>query len=89
MSKARAVKVIERLRELNLTYQDLADAAEVSTRAVSYWLNYQKEPRLTFLQTASICALLQWSADELAQAYYPGRISSQEIADLPGDYAKS
>ena len=71
MNQPRAVKVINRLKELNLTHRNLADAAGVSERAVYHWFNYEREPRLTFLQLARICSLLEWTAQELAEAYYP------------------
>ncbi len=69
MTQKRAVKVIERLKELELTYEDLADAAGVSVRAVSYWLNYRRVPRTTWQQDAAICNLLKWTIQELNEAY--------------------
>lgn len=69
MSNRKAVNVINRLEELQLTRKNLADAAGVSERAVYHWLTYAREPRLTFGQVAKICDLLQWSARELADAY--------------------
>jgi DNA-binding XRE family transcriptional regulator len=71
MYQDRPVKLLERLDELKITRKAFADAAGVSERAVYTWLSYQKEPKLTFAQVASLCSLLRWTAEELADAYYP------------------
>jgi DNA-binding XRE family transcriptional regulator len=71
MSNRKAVNVINRLEELNLTRAQLANAAGVSERAVYHWFTYSREPRLTFEQMANVCNLLRWSVQELAEAYKP------------------
>lgn len=77
MSQERAVKVIQRLKDLGLTRREVADAVGVSERAVYHWLSYEREPRLNFMQLAKMCDLLGWTPQELADAYYaPGIISS-------------
>jgi transcriptional regulator with XRE-family HTH domain len=84
MSQKRAVNVIHRLRELGLTYKDFADAAGVSERAVAYWFSYEREPKMTFAQVASVCDLLQWTAQQLAAAYEPAATAIS--AEEPGSY---
>ena len=71
MSKQRAVKVIQRLKDLGLTYRNLADAVGVTERAVSYWMNYHREPKLSIAQVAIMCELLGWSIEQLNEAYSP------------------
>jgi DNA-binding XRE family transcriptional regulator len=71
MHQTRPVKLLERLDELNITRKVLAETAGVSERSVYDWLSYRKEPKLTFVQVASLCSLLRWTAEELADAYYP------------------
>ncbi|MFQ4134811.1 helix-turn-helix transcriptional regulator [Nodosilinea sp. PGN35] len=71
MSQERAVKVIERIRELGLTNRAVADAIGVQERAVYRWFNYEREPRLSFDQVAALCTLLGWTVQQLAEAYHP------------------
>lgn len=71
MSQSRAVKVIERIKELGLTNKAVADAVGVKERAIYRWFNYERVPRLTFAQTAKLCQLLKWSVEDLAEAYEP------------------
>lgn len=75
MTTTRAIAVINRLEELQLTRVDLANAAQVSERAVYHWLNYDRVPRLTFSQTAGICKLLDWTIEELADSYQPPTVA--------------
>ena len=82
MNEKRAVKVINRLDELNLTYKDFADAVGVTERAVYRWFNYEREPKLPLDQVAKMCSALQWSIQELASAYKSGESSSA------GEYSK-
>lgn len=81
----RAVNLINRLRELNLTRKDFATAAGVSERAVYHWFSYEREPKLTFKQVAGVCSLLQWTAEQLADAYYsdPSENVTAEADDYP------
>lgn len=67
----KAVKVIERIRELGLTNKQVADAVGVAERSVYRWLSGENEPQLTFVQMANFCSLLQWTVRELAEAFYP------------------
>ncbi|PZV07479.1 MAG: hypothetical protein DCF21_21685 [Leptolyngbya sp.] len=69
MSQERAVKVIDRIRELGLTNKAVANAVGVGERSIYRWLSYDREPRLTMVQFAELCTVLQWSAQELAEAY--------------------
>jgi DNA-binding Xre family transcriptional regulator len=85
MSNRKAVNVINRLEELQLTRKNLADAAGVSERAVYHWLTYNREPRLTFEQVANICDLLKWTAQELAAAYAPPA-DGTSAAEAGGEY---
>jgi len=75
MYQDRPVKLLNRLEELEITRKVLAETAGVSERSVYDWLRYRKEPRLTFLQMAKVCDLLRWSAQQLADAYYPANES--------------
>ena len=87
MYQDRPVKLLNRLEELDITRKALAEAAGVSERAVYHWLRYEKEPKLTFLQVASLCNLLRWSIQDLAVAYYPAD-EGGIAAEAPGDYPK-
>lgn len=71
MNQERPVKLINRLDELDITRKSLADEVGVTERSVYRWLSYQKEPKLTFIQVAKLCSLLGWTAQQLAEAYYP------------------
>jgi DNA-binding XRE family transcriptional regulator len=71
MSQERAVKVIERLKELGLTNKAIADAVGVGERSVYRWWSYEREPKLTFAQVAVLCSLLNWTAQQLAESYHP------------------
>lgn len=71
MSQERAVKVIERIKELGLTKKAVAEAAGVGERSVYRWFNYDREPRLSFEQVAALCTLLRWTVQQLAEAYHP------------------
>ena len=71
MSQERAVKVIERIKELGLTNKAVADAVGVGERSVYRWWSYEREPKLTFSQVAKLCLLLDWTAQQLAEAYHP------------------
>jgi DNA-binding XRE family transcriptional regulator len=71
MNEERPVKLLNRLDELGITRKSLADAVGVTERSVYRWLNYEKEPRLTLVQAAKMCDLLMWTAQELAESYYP------------------
>lgn len=79
MISKRPVKLIQRLKELDVTNKTFAEVAGVSERAVYHWFSYNKEPELTPLQVARMCDLLKWSAQELADAYYP----DEDIFDKP------
>lgn len=74
MSK-KAVKVIERIKELGLTNREVADAVGVAERSVYRWLSGENEPQLSFVQVANFCSLLRWTIQDLAEAFYPGSIS--------------
>ena len=87
MTSERAVKVIERIRELNLTNREVADAAGVGERAIYRWFSYEREPKLTFIQVAGLCTKLDWTIQELASAYYPPEETTESSAELPGDLA--
>lgn len=83
MTKDRPVKLLNRLDELDITRKSLAEAVGVSERTVYHWLGYEKEPRLTLSQVARLCDLLMWSAQELAESYYPPD-SGGALATEPG-----
>lgn len=85
MNQERAVKVIERIKELNLTNRAVAEAADVGERAVYRWFNYEREPRLTFRQTARLCTLLNWTVQELAEAYEPAETIPPNALDSGGN----
>jgi DNA-binding phage protein len=84
MTRKRAVKVIERIRELGLTNKEVALAAGVDERSVYRWLSYEREPRLRFDQVACVCSLLKWSVQELAEAYYPVVDGAPVADESPG-----
>lgn len=87
MTVERPVKLLQRLDELDITRKALADVAGVSERSVYDWLRYRKEPKLTFLQVANLCRLLKWTAQELADSYYPSGGETAVAAESEGDYA--
>ena len=87
MNEKRPVKLLNRLDELDITRKALADEVGVTERSVYRWLGYEKEPKLTFVQVAKLCSLLQWSVQELASAYYPPEDHPSATADVPGDLA--
>ena len=88
MAELRAVKVINRLKELGLTVKDFADGIGYGERAIYHWLSYEREPRLTFRQFAKACELLRWSAQELSDNYYADEETENVIsAESEGDYA--
>lgn len=84
MTKQRPVKLINRLDELEITRKSLADEVGVTERSVYRWLSYQKEPKLTFQQVAKLCALLDWTAQQLAEAYYPPDDPPFDAVELRG-----
>ncbi|MBD2107411.1 helix-turn-helix transcriptional regulator [Nodosilinea sp. FACHB-13] len=80
MSQERAVKVIERIRELGLTNKAVADAVGVGERSVYRWFSYEREPRLNFHQVAALCTVLNWSVQQLAEAYHPPEANEKGAA---------
>lgn len=87
MSQRRAVKVINRIKELSLTNKEVATAAGVAERSIYRWLSYQQEPKLNLRQVAGLCTKLQWSVQELAEAYYSSEEGTQ-AAEAGGEYLK-
>ena len=87
MTEKRPVKLLNRLDELDIARKAVAEAAGVTERTVYRWLSYQMEPKLTFVQVAKLCSLLDWTAQELADSYYPSDRENPISTELPGDYA--
>lgn len=85
MSQRRAVKVINRIKELNLTNKEVATAAGVAERSIYRWLSRQQEPKLNLRQVAGLCTKLKWSVQELAEAYYSPD-DSPNAAESDGEY---
>ena len=86
MSSKKAVKVIERIEQLGLTRKAVADAAGVDVRAVYRWLSYEREPTLTIAKVSKICTLLQWTVQQLEEAYYEGFHEAQVITNQSSPY---
>ena len=86
MNQDRPVKLLNRLDELDITRKLLADEVGVTERSIYRWLSYEKEPRLTLFQVLRLCTVLDWTLQELAEAYYPpeelAKISTGSGGDL-------
>lgn len=89
MTHERPVKLLNRLEELGITRQALAEAVGVDVRNVYRWLSYKSEPRLTLIQSANLCRLLQWTAEQLADAYYPSGNVLPITTEAEGEYVSN
>ena len=87
MSKERVEKVIDRIRELDLTNKEVADSVPIDERSLYRWLSRQREPKVTFLQAANLCSKLNWTIQELADAFYSSDSEITIAAEPGGDYA--
>jgi transcriptional regulator with XRE-family HTH domain len=63
------------LEAKNKTPEQVAEALDVSLRAVYYWVSGQREPRLTITQVQALCTLLDCSVHDIPRQF--GR------ADIP------
>ena len=87
MSKERVEKVIERIRELDLTNKEVADSVPIDERSLYRWLSRQREPKVTFLQAANLCSKLNWTIQELADAFYSSEGENPLSTESPGNLA--
>lgn len=58
-----------RLRELELSADDIAAELGISPRAVSYWMAGQRQPRLSFRQTRVLMRKLKCNIAQLDQYF--------------------
>jgi transcriptional regulator with XRE-family HTH domain len=54
------------------TPEEVAQALNISVRAVYYWVSGKREPRLTIAQTQALCLLLDCSIHDLPSDFARG-----------------
>jgi transcriptional regulator with XRE-family HTH domain len=60
------------LEAKNKTPEEVAEALDVSLRAVYYWVSGEREPRLTIVQVQALCKLLDCSVHDLPAKFGRG-----------------
>lgn len=68
---------VARLKELELTQEQVARAMNKSLRTVNAWVSGEYTPRLSPNETLRLCEVLQCSLDDLAEMFPDRQQSAQ------------
>lgn len=68
---SKKVSFVNRRKKLKLTQKNVADALDVTSRAVQSWELGESVPHLDPLQMWQLCRLLNCASEDLARDFFP------------------